>query len=467
MAVADRGGATLRLLLLGVAQLAMTLAGPVVHLRFGDLAFIALALAQGGLVLFATRLAEGCAARLGLPVILGVALALRLALLPVPPQLSTDAYRYVWDGRVQGAGINPYRYVPAAPELAPLRDGAIYPHINRRDYAVTIYPPAAQLLFFAVTRISDGLLAMKLAMVAAEAVTVAVLLALLRHLRRPATRVVAYAWHPLAVWEIAGNAHIDAAMVAAMMLGLWLALVPGRRVAGAGILAAAALLKPFAALALPAVWRPWDWRAPITALAVAVALYLPYLAVGTGVLGFLPGYLSEERITDGGKAFWLIASLQALTGPLPWARLLYLGMATLLLGALALRVSFAAGPAARLQRLFWLLLAFLVLLSPDYPWYFLMLVPFLALFGPAPGWAATICCFMLYDEVRQDPEIAFALRDTAFNLAVLATLLLPLRPGRAAAATALTSEGMPDDRIHGRAAAAAHRSAPLPRGRHP
>ena len=73
----------------------------------------------------------------------------------LPPFLSTDIFRYVWDGQVQAAGINPYRYVPAAPELAPLRDAMVYPNINRADYAPTIYPPAAQMFFLAVTRLGE------------------------------------------------------------------------------------------------------------------------------------------------------------------------------------------------------------------------------------------------------------------------------------------------------------------------
>ena len=66
---------------------------------------------------------------------------MRLGLLFAEPYLSTDIYRYIWDGRVQAAGINPYRYMPIAPELSHLRDAAIFPNINRPDYAVTIYPP--------------------------------------------------------------------------------------------------------------------------------------------------------------------------------------------------------------------------------------------------------------------------------------------------------------------------------------
>ncbi len=88
-------------------------------------------------------------------------------------------YRYVWDGRVQVAGINPYRYVPADPALRPLRDGAIYPHINRADYAPTIYPPMAQVIFRAVAAVGHDVLAMKLAMLGFELLAIAVMLRLL------------------------------------------------------------------------------------------------------------------------------------------------------------------------------------------------------------------------------------------------------------------------------------------------
>ncbi len=104
--------------------------------------------------------------------ILGLAVAMRAALLPAPPFLSSDIYRYVWDGQVQAAGINPYRYIPADPALEPLRDPAIYPLINRKDYAHTIYPPAAQAVFAAVGQVSRSVTGMKLAMLGFEALGV-------------------------------------------------------------------------------------------------------------------------------------------------------------------------------------------------------------------------------------------------------------------------------------------------------
>jgi hypothetical protein len=425
---------------IGALLLAGTAAGPAVHRAFGDPAFVALAIAQGLLVLLAVRIAPRCDTRRALWLIGGVAVGMRLLLLPVVPHLSTDAYRYVWDGRVQAAGINPYRHVPADPALEHLRDEAIFPNINRADYAPTIYPPAAQMIFLAVSAVSDSLLAIKLFFVLCEALTAAVLLDLLRRMRRPAVRVLAYAWHPLAVWEIAGSAHLDAAMIAMLMAGLWLALVPGRRLLAAAVLAVAALVKPPAALALAATWHAWDWRAPAVAIGVAVALYVPYLSVGAGVFGFLGGYLGEERIATG-EGFWLIATLQTAFGPLPWLRPIYLALGATLLLCLALRVALHAdrAPEAMLTRLFWLFLAFVLLLSPDYAWYWMVLLPFVALLGPAPAWAGTIACFLLYDVMDEGMEIDFAWRDSALHLLVLATLPFARR-ARAAAPRLATGD---------------------------
>ena len=131
----------------------------------------------------------------------------------MPPFLSSDIYRYVWDGRVQAAGINPYRYVPADPAFVPLRDTAIYPHINRADYARTIYPPVAQLVFAAVARIWDSVTAMRLAMVGFEALGIVCVLVLLPLAGLPRERILIYAWNPLPVWAIASDGHVDAIVV--------------------------------------------------------------------------------------------------------------------------------------------------------------------------------------------------------------------------------------------------------------
>ena len=417
----------------GFGIFALMIIGPALRAAWGDLAFNATTLAQGALVLLAVPLATRVPPRMALLVILIGAVAMRVPPLFDYPFLSTDVFRYVWDGRVQGAGINPYRYIPIAPELSFLRDGFIYPNINRADYAITIYPPAAQMLFFVIGRIGDSLINIRLWFVVIEGVTVWLLLDLLRRIGQPPQRIVAYAWHPLVIWEIAGNAHIDGPMVAMTVLGIWLVAVMRRPVLGAVAFAVATLMKPLAALALPLAWKPWDWRAPAAAIAVVVVLYLPYLSVGTGMFAFAGGYAQEESLASG-NAFWLVWLARRAFGDAGWIVPVYLAATATLLGYLALRLSFTDNDdvALRLRRLGWLTFAGLLLLSSGYPWYNLSLLPFVVLFGAPAFWAATLACFLLYDTISTDAYIALDLRDGLYNATMLGGVLFALWSARKA-----------------------------------
>ena len=393
----QESSALIGLCLSGCALLALAVAAPWIVRALGYAVFVPALAASGLVTIFATRCAAHVPVRAGLIIVLGFTLAMRLALVGVEPLLSTDLYRYIWDGRVQAAGINPYLYVPADPALAALRDAAIYPNINRADYAVTAYPPIAEMFFFVVSRITETATAMRLAMMACEIVIVTVVIDLLRRLALPVTTVVAYAWHPLAVWEIANNGHVEALMVALMMLGVWL-LVRARRVTGAVAVTLAALAKPYAVLILPAFWRPWDWRVPLAIVAIILVCYVPYLGAGAGVFGFLgQGYLSEEGFLSG-SSIWLVALLQAVVGPAAWLVPTYAAVAAATMIALGLRYRFDPdhSPRETICAVVVLLTAGLVLMSPNYAWYFLALVPFLPLGAGAPAWALTLGAFLLY-----------------------------------------------------------------------
>ncbi|HEY3149809.1 MAG TPA: hypothetical protein VGJ75_25820, partial [Dongiaceae bacterium] len=111
-----------RLCLIGAAVAVLTLAMPSVFRAGGDYGYAALAILTGLLAISAARIADGATTARALWVIVGIAVFLRLVLLLTEPMLSTDVYRYVWDGKVQAAGINPYRYVPGDAALAALRD---------------------------------------------------------------------------------------------------------------------------------------------------------------------------------------------------------------------------------------------------------------------------------------------------------------------------------------------------------
>lgn len=316
------------------------------------------------------------ATRQALILILATAALARAMLLFAPP-LSTDIYRYVWDGRVQAAGINPYRYRPADPHLAFLRDASIYPNINRKATALTIYPPAAEALFFGTTRVADSVTGMKAVMVGFEVLTTLMVLSLLRSRNLPVNRVLLYAWHPLPLFEFAGSGHIDAAAIALMMLACGLA--ERRRALEAGVaLGLAVTAKFFPLVIAPALYRRWGWRLPLALVCVVIAFYLPYsFGVGWQVLGFLPGYVREEGLANG-QGFFILSVLDALT-PLPGrATALYLLVGAGAMAMIAWRALLRpAHTAVCLGAALTLLTVFTIWASPHLAWYFTWILPFL------------------------------------------------------------------------------------------
>ena len=334
--------------------------------------------------------------RILLAVILCVAVILRIIALATPPNfLSTDVYRYVWDGRVQGAGINPYLYIPSDPAVASLRDDAIYPHINRLYTAPTIYPPFAQMVFFAITRFAESVTSMRLAMLGFEAIAVLALAVLLKRQRLPVHRLALYLWHPLPVWEFACGAHVDAVVLAMSLLAIIAAMSNRRSLSGA-LLAAAALTKFLPVAIAPALYRRWDWRMPAAFLVVVVCSYALYLSAGWKVLGFLESYAAEEGMTQGQGVFITMLLQDIGLAPLP-ALLGFAAIAAAVLGPMVIRAlsrnrDMEAMPALAGG----LAIATLVLISPHYPWYFCWLVPFICFLPRASLIYPTSAVFYLY-----------------------------------------------------------------------
>ena len=392
-----------RLAGIGAMLVGLTLVTPFAFETYGDNAFIALTIAAGLLTIVATRLAERVPSDRALWLIFGLGIALRAYVLLFDPLLSSDIYRYVWDGRVQAAGINPYRYFPADEALAFLRDETIFPHINRAATAVTIYPPVAQFFFLVVTRIGESVTVMRLALLGCEAVTVTLIMLLLRRMNRPVTRVIAYLWHPLPLWEIANSGHVDALMVALMLLGLWIALT-GHALRGAVVIALSVLVKPLAAPVLAGIWRPWDVKIPLVVIAVIALCYFPYLSVGWGVLGFLTqGYLNEEGIRAGND-LWPVSLWRFVFGEHQGDVVAYVVLAAVVLISKGFSVARRSHGSieSKLSDINTLLLLALLLLSPNYPWYFLAIAPFVALCGGMPNWVVSIGALLLSEQLDWD-----------------------------------------------------------------
>lgn len=376
----------------GILLLALTAAGLHAQRTYGFDGFVVVALAQGAVYGLAAWLVwRSAGTRSATTIIIGFAIAMRALVVLAPPYLSSDLYRYIWDGRVIAAGINPYEYIPDDARLTALRDAAIFPRINRGNYARTIYPPAAETIFLLVTRLGESPIAIKLAMVGFEAASVALMLRLLARAGRPAPWIAMYAWHPLPLWEFAGSGHIDAAMIFFVTLALW-----SRRPGLTGLaLAGGTLVKFFPGALLPALWRRWDWRLPAAFGAAVVLAYLPFVGAGIHVFGFLPNYVGEEGFASGAGFYWWNVAKSVL--PLGGSNLPYIAGAASLLAALAAHVAFRRrAPNADIPGAALLAGAFMALLTPHYPWYFSWLVVFACLAAsPALMWL-TATSFVLY-----------------------------------------------------------------------
>ncbi|HAF16697.1 MAG TPA: hypothetical protein DCK93_06350 [Blastocatellia bacterium] len=388
----------LLLIVLGCASLTVYLWSLRAHSSTDILWFLKLVLIESGLFIAACWVTlRAQATRSMFFIVIIFAALFRLSLLFAPPYLSDDIYRYIWDGRVQAAGINPYRYIPAEPELANLRDDKIYPRINHRDNAHTIYPPVAEGVWFLTTRISESVTWMKATMILFEAIAIWAIAKLLASFGLPRQRILLYAWHPLAVWEFAGSGHVDAIAIAFICLAL-LARRRNAEVATGLALASATLVKLFPIVLLPALYKRGSWKMPLVwVLTIAVA-YLPYLGVGArGVLGYLPGYAQERGILSG-EQFFLLAAVRRLPLGFHIPTSVFVVFAILILALLTvwmLRRQTAAHENYVAKALL-IATAFTVLLSPDFPWYFAWLLPFLCLVPSVPVIYLTLSSFLLY-----------------------------------------------------------------------
>ena len=395
------------------------------------LAVWAVAWAAG--VLCALRLPR----RVAVPAVFAVALILRLAALAGQPILSDDLSRYAWDGRVQVSGTDPYRYAPDAPEVAGLREEWLWPdtegcdrlqrpegctRINRASVR-TIYPPVAQAWFTVVYRVA-GIGAHHKAWQAAgllgDVALVALLPAVLRAYKRDERWAALYALSPIPVLEVVNNGHVDG--LAALFAVLALFAFARRRPGWAGALVgAAAMVKLYpAVLGLAFVAAVGiRKRAPLLRLiggaaAVVVLGYMPHVAaVGLRVLGYLPGYLREERYAEGGR--YLLAGLLGLPAG-PTAVLAAAGVAAVAVWVLFRRPDAPRGCAA-------LVGALLLAITPVQPWYTVTLLAVAAV-AVRPAWSAVaLAGYPYFFAVLLDSPHAVAIGRVSFGLALVAVVL--------------------------------------------
>lgn len=314
--------------------------------------------------------------------IIGAGLIFRGTAFFAPPTLSDDIYRYLWDGRVQVAGLNPYNYPPNDPNLAhlitPDWEGINHKHIR------TIYPPLAQFVFAAVAFAHPTINAQKLIFIVFDVFTAVLLLWLLKKRNLSLGRVLIYSWHPLVIVEFASSGHLDSLAMAMMMAG-FLFLEEGKTRIGGAAWGLGFLAKLGTGLMLP--WMILNRFGRRTLLPFLMTIGLGYAGYALSPLGEWKNLFSSPTIyvkswSFNAGIFDLLTKFSFLT-PAMWralAGLVVVGVA----GWMALKTKIS--PLAQMGILFATVLA----LSPVvYPWYAMWLVPFLCFFPIPAGFAFT------------------------------------------------------------------------------
>ena len=297
-------------------------------------------------------------------IVIGLLLAAlwHVAFLAIPTGSDDDVRRYVWDGRLQRLGYNPYLVVPDDPAFAALHTAETRA-LNNPNLP-SIYPPGAQLFFRMVTAIHESVFAMRVAFAICDFAIVLVLLDILRRTGQEAHWILAYAWHPLLATEVVGSGHIDILGVLLLLVSLS-ALIRRWHAIAAVAFALAVAVKFLPLVLLPIYWRRVRIRDALVAAIVFAILYLPFLNHGQIPTGSLGAYVQGFGFNAP-----LFAVLRRVAAPQAVA-----GLAVLvgLLIALWFRTELQSWSADAFA---WPLAASLLCAPAVFPWYLLWLLPF-------------------------------------------------------------------------------------------
>ena len=321
--------------------------------------------------------------RTGLWVCLALAVLCRVPLLPVEPTLSDDIYRYVWDGRVQALGVNPYQAVPSDPAL----DG-LHTDVTRKmnhPALPTLYPPFAEWVFRGIAAISQSVIAFKLTFVVLDLAVIVLLLRWLAAAGWSQWLVLAYAWNPLVILEVAGSGHLD--MIGVLLLTVSFLALTNRIGWLAAIAFVAAVEVKFVPVVLvPLFWRRIRLRDAVIAVGFGILLAVPFAGGALAApVGALPTYLAKWRFN--GPVYAMVESVFRTR-----ALVVMPVVAGLAMAAWFRRRSGELAPSAWA----WPMGAALLLSPTVYPWYLLWLCPFLTVQATLPLLVWTQTSLMTY-----------------------------------------------------------------------
>ena len=210
---------------------------------------------------------------------------LRIVFIPVHPIGSDDYYRYLWDGKLQVNGINPYAYAPDAKELTYLHSEILPKYVNHANMK-TLYPPLTEILFYISYLISgESYLGLKLLLLFFDLITIYGIFLILKKLNINKKYLLLYAFSPLPIFQFFVDAHADGFGLAFIILAIFFYL-DNRKILSYIMIGLSICIKPIGLLFIPLLFfteKSISERIKVILIPVFIctAMYIPYVFTGT------------------------------------------------------------------------------------------------------------------------------------------------------------------------------------------
>ena len=304
-------------------------------------------------------------------------------------ELSDDAARYHWDGKVLSSGINPY---PFSPDDLAVRHLWIHPidmNINHPEVR-TVYPPLAEILFAVGYLLSPGrLFGFQLLCLLAELGTWMVLWRELPRRNLPRAYLVLAVWSPLLLFQGYLPGHVD--LLGLPFVTLFFIAAQRKNPWQSGLfLGLACLIKPLPLIFLPATVKEMGMRRSAgmigMLLLTLVVFYLPFIDAGEHLFSSMWLMATKWSVNSS------VSGLLEMVFPMTAAHIISsVLLIVLLIGSLFWSRDF-------LSRMLMACAAFIICTSTLFPWYLAWVVPFLVL-RPDPALLSLTVTAALFEEV--------------------------------------------------------------------
>ncbi len=234
---------------------------------------------------------------------------LRIIFIPVHPVGSDDYYRYLWDGKVQANGLNPYAYAPDAKELTYLHSDILPKYVNHANMK-TLYPPLTEILFYVSYLIGgESYLGLKLLLLLFDLMTIYGIFLILKKLNIDKKYLLIYAFSPLPIFQFFIDAHADGFGLAFIIFAIFFYL-DNRKILSYILVGLSICIKPIGLLFIPLLFfneKSFSERTKIILLPVLIctAMYIPYVFTG---LPFQALIKFAEKWTFNGVVFDILNS---------------------------------------------------------------------------------------------------------------------------------------------------------------